>query len=371
MLRLKKGFWQNIKIFCLELLQFLRTFFLYFQRKITEASSRFEFTKNLIVHIFILKRGRYKRPFLHFGMMSILIIGILVTPILAETNPLSPQQNKALVESTTPSEVLSSITDVNVFKTQISPKPRDKVITYSVEKGDTLLTIADKFGVSTDTIRWANDLSNDSLTVGDELKISPVTGMIHKVERGNTVYSIAKRYDTDPQKIVNFPFNDFANPETFSLVEGQILIVPDGVKPKAPIRSPRPAPVFTPSQIAQSSAGFIWPTVGNITQYPVWYHMAVDIANKDTPNVIAAKSGKITTATCYKFGYGCHLIIDHGGGQETLYGHLNRFYVSEGDSVSQGEIIGQMGSTGRSTGTHLHFEVRQNGVIVNPLNFLK
>lgn len=370
MLLLKKDFWQQVKSFLSELLFFFKTFFVYFQNKIVGVSLKFEFTKGAIVQLMVFKRGRYKRPFLHFGMMLLLGLGVLVAPILTETNPLITQ-NKTLSQSLSPSEVLSSITDTDVFQTQISPKPRDKVISYTVEKGDTLSTIADKFAVSTDTIRWVNNLTGDKLTVGDELKIPPVTGMVHKVERGDTVFTIAKKYDSDAQKIVNFPFNDFANPETFSLVEGQMLVVPDGVKPKAPIRSPRIQPVFTPSQIAQSSAGFIWPTVGAITQYPVWYHNAVDIANKEAPDVAAAKSGKVKSAICDKGGYGCHIILDHGAGVETLYAHMQRFYVGEGQDVSQGQGIGQMGATGRSTGTHLHFEVRQNGVIINPLGFLK
>lgn len=370
MLRLKKSFWQRLKTFLLELVLFFQAFLLYLQKKITLVSLKFEFTKGAFVHLMLLKRGRYKRPFLHFGMILLLGLGVLVAPILAETNPLLSQDN-TLGESSTPSEVLSSISDTDVFQTQVSPKPRDKVIIYTIEKGDTLSTVAEKFDITADTIRWINNLTGDSLTVGDELKIPPVTGIVHKVERGDSIYTIAKKYDTDAQKIVNFPFNDFANPETFSLVEGQTLIVPDGIKPKAPIRSPRPQPVFTPSQIDISSAGFIWPTSGTITQYPVWYHNAVDIANKGAPDITAAKSGRVKSAACDRGGYGCHIIIDHGGGTETLYAHMQKFYVSAGQDVNQGQAIGQMGSTGRSTGTHLHFEVRINGAIVNPLGFLK
>lgn len=371
MLRLKKSFLENLESYLKEFLFFLKALFLYFQKKLTTLSFKFEFIKNSVVRVFILKRGRYKRAFLHFGMLSFLGLGVLLAPILAETYPIFAEKNTSLTQSATPSEILSSISETNVFQTQISPKPRDKVIAYIIQKGDTLSTIADKFEVSTDTLRWANSMSSDSLIVGDELKIPPVTGIVHKVERGDTVYTIAKKYDTDAQKIVNFPFNDFVNPETFSLVEGQILIIPDGIKPKAPIYSPRPTPVFVPSQIAQSSAGFIWPATGNITQYPVWYHNALDIANSAAPDIAAAKTGVIKSTACDKGGYGCHVIINHGDGIESLYAHMQKFYVSAGDKVSQGQAIGKMGSTGRSTGTHVHFEVRKNGVILNPLGFLK
>lgn len=350
---------------------FLSSLVFYLHKKLIIFSYRFEGTKNLIVHLFLLKRGRYKRPFLHFGMMSILGIGLLTSPILSESWPLGATDERLRL-STSPSEVLSSISEVDVFQTQVSAKPRDRTVTYTVEKGDTLSTIADKFSVSTDTIRWANNLTSDALTVGSDLSIPPVTGMMHRVERGETVYTIAKKYDTETQKIINFPFNDYADLERFTLVEGQMLVVPDGVKPKAPIRSPRPTPRFiASSSVSESSAGFIWPTTGNVTQYPVWYHNAVDIANRNEPDVAAAKSGRVKSAFCQAGGYGCHVVVDHGNGEETLYGHLKKFYAQEGESVSSGQTIGQMGSTGRSSGTHLHFEVRKNGAPVNPLNVLK
>lgn len=368
MLRLKKGFYSQLKNELSLVLNFSRTFLFYLKQKVSVVSFAFESVKNAIVASFLFKRGRYTRPILHFGMISFLGIGVLVAPIIAETNPLLPDNNSNNTQG--PNEELLSITDINVFETKISPKPRDRVIIYKVQKGETVSVIAEKFGVSTDTIKWTNDMANDSLAVGQEIKIPPVTGMVHKVVRGDTVFTIAKKYDTDAQKIVNFPFNDFANSETFSLVEGQLLVVPDGIKPKAIRRRPTPA-FIAREQISGGSAGFIWPASGNITQNPVWYHMAVDIANKAAPEVMASKTGKVLSAQCDRGGYGCHVIIDHDDGTQTLYGHLQKFHTSVGASVGQGEVIGQMGSTGRSTGTHLHFEVRKNGTPVNPLNFLK
>lgn len=354
-----------------DFLYFLHFLLLYSERKARLFGIRFELVKGVFIQAFLVKRGRYKRPFLHVGMISILGIGITLAPFLATTYPLISAASD-FSEAQSPSEIPLSITDTEgVFQTHVSPKPRDAIIVYKVEKGDTVSSIAQKFGISADTVSWINNLTSDTITPGDELKILPVTGMAHKVSKGDTVYTIAKRYDTDSQKIINFPFNDFSDPETFTLTDGQTLIVPDGVKPAAPIRSPRPTPVFIPSTLAAGSAGFIWPTSGNITQYPVWYHNAVDIANKEAPPVGAAKKGKIKTSGCDRGGYGCHLIIEHDDGLETLYGHLQRLDVSEGQEVAQGETIGKMGSTGRSTGTHLHFEVRKHGAVVNPLPFLK
>jgi murein DD-endopeptidase MepM/ murein hydrolase activator NlpD len=192
--------------------------------------------------------------------------------------------------------------------------------------------------------------------------------VVHKVSPGDTIYSLAKKYKSDAQKIVDFPANDFTDLDTFALNIGQILFIPDGVMPEAaPIYKPAPVPQF----IAGAGGKFLWPTQGIITQYPVSYHMAVDIANAAAPPVAAGDSGVVAFAGCVRYGYGCHVIINHADGFQTLYGHLSSYNVDAGVSVGRGQIIGRMGSTGRSTGTHLHFEVRKNGVLLNPLSFLK
>src|SRR5207253_9494038 len=138
--------------------------------------------------------------------------GVLLAPFLSETYPIFAQKAQALDFSTT-SAKQSVLNGEEVFQTQVSEKPRDKVIEYTVEKGDTVSTVAKKFStkdnqISENTIRWANDLNGDNLNVGDTLKILPVSGIAHKVEPGDTVYSIAKKYDTNPQNIVDWPFNE-------------------------------------------------------------------------------------------------------------------------------------------------------------------
>ena len=263
----------------------------------------------------------------------------------------------------------------DVFGTQISQKPRDKAITYTVQHGDTVSTIAQKFGISADTVRWANDLSNDTINVGDSLQILPVTGISYKVQSGDTVYSIAKKLATDPQKIVDFPFNDFANPETFSLVTGQMLIVPDGVQPSAqPFIRPQVYIAQGPSSTSFSASGFTWPVHGIITQFASWYHEALDLAAPYGTPIVAAKSGVVTEANTggWNYGYGNDVVIDNGGGYSSLYGHMEAVNVSPGQQVVGGStVIGWIGMTGRTTGPHVHFEVRQNGVTVNPLPFLQ
>lgn len=355
------------------LLKFCEFLLFYSKKKIIALSIIFEKNKDILVKLFTIKRGRYNRPFLHISAMCVLGIGVIASPFLADTFPIFSSNASRAIEISSPSINQSIIVGENVFQTSISQKPRDKVITYTVEKGDTISTIAQKFDISEDTIRWANDLGNDNIYVGDTLKILPVTGIDYKVVRGDTVYSIAKKLDTDPQKIVDFPFNDFANPETFALVEGQKLIVPDGAKP-----SEQP---FIKRQIfiAQgpsvfSASGFTWPAHGIVSQFASWYHMAIDIAASIGTPVVAAGSGIVSNVTVgtWDGGYGTSLWITHGNGFESHYAHLGGVNVGIGDTVVAGKtVLGWIGMTGRTTGPHVHFEVRKNGVLLNPLAYLQ
>lgn len=348
-----------------EIQSWIRGWYLYLERRVRKAAVRFEKQKNFLVDLLLARRGTYQRPFLHLSWGVLLISGFLSAPAIASSYPGALPSN--LSDYTPSSAVLISF-DANEYgvQTQISEKPRDQVISYTVAAGDTLGTIAEKFGVSIDTIKWANDMRADRLSIGDALKIPPVTGIVHKVREGDTIYTIAKKYKTDAQKILNFPFNDFADLDTFALNVGQTLIVPDGVQVQAPSIIIPAAPVF-----AGGTGQFLWPAGGAVTQYPIWYHNALDIANPAAPGIASADSGRVVLVEYLRYGYGQHIIVDHGGGLSTLYAHLQEIYVKVGDSVARGQIIGRMGSTGRSTGTHLHFEVRKGGVIVNPLPFLK
>ncbi len=321
----------------------------------------------------MIKRGRYNRPFLHVSAMGVLGIGVIVAPFLADQYPIFSSSNSASSLMTLAQAEQSIAVDNDVFKTQISQKPRDKAIIYTVQKGDTVSTIAQKFDVSEDTIRWENNMTNDNLTIGDELKIPPVTGIVHKVTKGETVYSIAKYYDTDAQAIVDFPFNEFANPQTFTLVEGQTLVVPNGVKPSE-------KPVVRRQYIVQgpagplSSAGFTWPVHGAISQFPAWYHMALDITSPVGTPIVAAQDGTVTQASVgtWDGGYGTSIVINNGAGFASHYAHLSGVNVNVGDAVVAGKtVIGWIGMTGRTTGPHIHFEIMRNGALVNPLSYLQ
>ena len=346
----------------------------YIKKKTTKWFKGFEQVKDILVKFLLMKRGRYNRPFMHIATLGVLVLGILIGPFLADTFPIfatSASVNR--LPSPAPQEQ-SLTTDANVFQTDISQKPRSEVLQYIVERGDTLSTIADKFGISVNTIKWENDLSDDSVTVGDTIRVLPVTGISYKVQKGDTVYTIAKQYGTNPQKIVDFPFNDFANPETFSLVAGEILMVPDGVKPsqqQSDVSIDTYAAKIDTSVLA--SGGYNWPINGLITQTPSWYHMAYDLAAPIGSPIVATKNGIVKEVFVggWNYGYGNYVVIDHGDGYSSLYAHMLGVNVSVGQQVSGGStVVGWIGLTGRTTGAHVHFEIRKNNVTINPASFL-
>ena len=335
-------------------------------------SNLFEKNKNTVVKSILIKRGKRNRFFLHVSAMAVLSFGVLISPFITQQNPFS--ENRDLLSFAQDiSGQRQSLETQDVFQTQLSDKPRSEIITYTVQKGDTLSGIAKKFGISEDTIRWRNNLRGDDLTVGDTLEMLPVTGIAHKVVSGDTIYTIAKKYSTNPQGIVDFPFNDFADPQTFSLVVGQTVIVPDGVQPEAaPVYVAKRGP-STVSQRAVSGAGFSWPINGTMNQYFSWYHKAVDLGAPIGTPVVAAHSGTISEAIAggWNYGYGTHVIISGDNGYQTMYAHMSALNVSSGQRVVGGStVVGWVGMTGRTTGPHLHFEVRSGGSFYDPLSFL-
>lgn len=244
-----------------------------------------------------------------------------------------------------------------------------KPFVYKVAPGDTVSEIADRFGITPETVIWANDLWNpEGLQIGEELVILPVSGILHTVASGDNVNDLALQYDVSAESIVEF--NDLADPSFLQV--GDKLIVPNGRIQVARASSSSRGGRSSPQQASTLASGsFRWPAGGNITQYFGEYgHSGLDIAAQHGSPVYAADGGRIVTALKLGTGYGWHLVIDHENGYQTLYSHLSRFDVDYGERVSKGQRIGLVGSTGLSTGPHLHFEVFQNGVRVNPLKFL-
>ena len=318
------------------------------------------------------QRGRFSQQFVNISM-AFLFFGAIVLSGTAE-NLISASRNKA---NTGSSYLILAQNDQVGAGTLVSDLPKGEITDYRVEDGDTVSSIAQKFGVSIDTIMWENDLKTvDAIKPKQILRILPVTGVKYKVSRGETIYSIAKKLQVDPQNIIDYPFNSFSDDETFALAAGEELIVPNGIKASEVVidtdkyltKSVAPIPGV------KGEGNFMWPTAGIITQKFSWYHPAVDIANPSNPPIVASQGGTVVTAGWNGGGYGNYVIINHGNGYSTLYGHMlnNSILVKAGDIVKQGQRIGTMGSTGRSTGTHCHFEIRKDdGTKIDPLSMLK
>lgn len=344
----------------------------YLSKHVYRAFFRFEKGKDVVAGVLYRKRGKYARPFVHSTMMALIFFGFTFGPKLVRSSIAGDVGEGASIGQG--GEVLgTSLSDTGLVTLE-SDKPRSSVVEYQVRDGDTLSSIAAKFDVSIDSVKWVNDKVDwKKIKPGDKVNVPPVTGIVYKVKTGDTIYSIAKKYQTNPQGIVDFPFNSFSDDETFALASGQTLIIPDGVMPDAvAVTAPSLASVLTPDAGAVSATGsFVWPAFGRITQPFRWYHKGVDIANHSGGPILAADSGTVIVSGWTNTGYGYHIIIDHGNGYQTLYGHLSQLSVVVGQRVARGAVIGQMGSTGRSTGTHLHFEIRSSGGNLDPLGYLK
>ena len=354
----------------------------YSRRKIKYFSTFFETSKNLVVKILMQGRGIHQKSFWHGSIITLALVGILTSGVFGGQSLISAsypgvgEPDPRFVSAFEPfpnGPVIQGFQDPH---TLVSQKPRSEIEKYVVEDGDTISSIAKKKGISVDTIKWANDLTGDNIKPGDTLKILPVSGVSHVVKNGDSLESVAKKYSAEQQAILDFPFNDV--PDDFKLKVGQLLIIPEGSPPEVAAPKAKPQPQYlaqgpqSPAFQAPFGAQFIWPTGGQITQYYAWYHPGVDIANRAAPGIAASDGGTVVVAGWPdNQGYGNRVVIDHGNGYRSLYAHLSNIYVSVGETISRGQLVGQMGSTGRSTGTHLHLEIHYKGVPINPLAILK
>jgi LysM repeat protein len=232
-----------------------------------------------------------------------------------------------------------------------------KISVYEVRNGDTLSQIAEMFKVSINTIRWANDLSGE-IKPGQVLVILPVSGLTHTVKNGGTIADIAKIYEADVSEIALF--NGLA--VNTVLKKGDKIIVPN-VDPSHLNDSKTKTSgktYATGAKNSVTSSYFINPVPGGIITQAVHGYNGVDIASKYNTPVLAAAAGKVITSKQdgWNGGYGSYIVISHDNGTQTLYSHNSKNLAYVGQTVEKGEVIGYMGSTGRSTGNHLHFEVR-------------
>ncbi len=270
-----------------------------------------------------------------------------------------------------------------------SVAPRDGVEIYTVATGDTISTIAARFGISLNTVLWANNLSVRSvLKLGQELTILPVSGIVHTVKSGDTLLKIATTYSGDPVTILSA--NKLA--DASGIIVGQKILIPGGTPPTpTPVkRATAFGSIFAPTPkktgtAVSSGSRMIWPSDGKlIVRGLSWFHAGVDIdcnghrdGTSTDDNYAAADGIVVFSGPRYQGpsgGYGNLVIIDHGNGLSTRYGHNHSVYVKTGQQVTAGTPIGRCGSTGNSTGTHLHFEVigsKGSKDYRNPLEYIR
>jgi murein DD-endopeptidase MepM/ murein hydrolase activator NlpD len=356
---------------------------------------------------------------LRLGTHALLLVVILIVAFAmrqfyhrAQVTPALPNQGALAAELPTPTPteappalpplVLKASYDFGITRqlrlhTDIPSLPRTDVITYTVKTGDTLFGIAEKFGLEPQTILWGNyyTLADNPHTLRPDqvLNILPVDGVYHKWSEGEGLNGVAKFYGVKPEDIVNYPGNhldpkkigDLSHP---NIKPGTWLIIPGGTRafvswsapviprddPKAAASVLGPGACNSPVQGAIGSGTFVWPSdhhyLSGFDYNPAANHPAIDIAGDLGHPAYASDSGVIVYAGWNNWGYGNVIVINHGNGWQTLYAHLSQIDVSCGQSVIQGSVIGLIGSTGNSTGPHLHFEMMYNGVKVNPHDYL-
>lgn len=298
-----------------------------------------------------------------------------------------------------PFEISSNPTE-GIFRlaslyTTVPTRPRVNVITYTVKAGDTVFGIAEMFNLKPETIMWANtNILQDNphrLQIGQVVNIMPTNGTYHKWSTGEDLGKVAEFYGVDTMKIIEWPGNPFDLVETEGqnpdIAPGTMLIIPGGQRemidygpPRIPRDNPAVARTYGPGHCGVLMDGiigdgiFIWPTTEHwLSGYdfsPETNHNGIDISGDKGDPIWAADDGVVVYAGWSYSGYGNLIVMDHGNEWQSLYAHLDTIYVSCGESVFQGTTIATMGTTGNSSGPHLHFEMLYGSVKVNPWNFL-
>ncbi len=265
------------------------------------------------------------------------------------------------------SNVVSRLADAHTAVPLRTPR---EIEVYVVQPGDTVQGIALAYGLQPETIMWSNPAIEDTpdlLKIGQEVVILPIDGVYHEVQAGDTLDGIARKYKVDLSAITDVPWNNLKPPD-YLITPGMKLIVAGGTKPivqKVVTSYTGPIPSG-----ATGTGQFIWPVLGRITQDYWSGHRALDIAVPPGTSVLAADSGYVSFVGWTDVGYGYLVRIDHGNGFETWYAHNSAFAVTLGERVARGEVIAYSGSTGHSTGPHVHFEIRYLGVPQNPRIYL-
>lgn len=243
--------------------------------------------------------------------------------------------------------------------TETKTVDEDQISLYVVRKGDTLPAIAKMFGVSVNTIRWGNDIKGNTITEGQKLAILPISGIQHTVKSGDTLQSITNKYKGNLDEVLQY--NNLS--KNSKLAVGDVIMVPGGEAAAAPKVSISSGVTRKAVSYPTYEGYYMRPIVGGIRTQGLHDKYAIDLASSYGADILAAAAGEVLIArgSGWNGGYGLYVVIKHGNGTQTLYGHLSAVTVNTGDYVEQGQVIGKMGNTGRvngPTGVHLHFEIR-------------
>lgn len=317
----------------------------------------------------------------HLGIIALVLIGLLLSGVeiraaQAPRNYDAPQASGQDLPDVNLQVGSQNDLTLSAVPFTIQPKKeRRDVTTYTVKPGDNVSVIAARFGVTPDSVIWANsklEENPDALSVGQQLYIPPVSGVLHIVAKGETLQSIAARFKAQVADIFNDPFNqtihDFKSSPP-QLAVNAFIMVPGGSKPIV-VRQIAYSKT-TPQGAIKGTSNFSWPTSACISQYFWGGHPGIDLANSMGTSVVASDAGYVEFVGWDNSGYGNMILVNHGNGMITRYAHLSAFSVKAGQSVTKGQPLGRMGSTGRSTGPHLHFELIVNGVHRNPLGIVQ
>jgi len=304
-------------------------------------------------------------------------------PVVVSTGGGKAAGNSVPMPDYTPAKDVLSMQRESDMHTIIPSRPNSSATTYTVEKGDSIFAIANKFKLKPETILWANystlNDDADALSVGSVLTIPPVDGIYYKWLKNDALDAVAAKYKVKATDIVSWPGNklDLTNPDikpdSYVMIPGgwresHQWLVPTIWRPKAGASRGITAQCTLPENGANGSGSFVWPSVNHYLSGNDYSgtHLGIDIAAADGSPLYAADSGLVVYSGSIGGGYGLMIMIDHGNGYTTLYAHNSSLLAKCGQSVSKGQVIGYTGSTGNSTGPHLHFEVRLNGGFINP-----